>query len=51
MDPDTALERLREALAADDTDAAADAAEALDQWLTKGGYLPSAWNHTETDPN
>jgi hypothetical protein len=55
MDPNATLEKLRAALAVlahDDgtTDAdlkavreAAEAAEALDEWLSRGGFLPSAW--------
>lgn len=56
MDPDAALTNARSALAAiragedsqgelmtDALDDLADAFEALDQWLTKGGFLPRAW--------
>ncbi len=49
MDPNTALAELR-ALArrlveSDDADVAtmADRFEALDGWLTTGGFLPGAW--------
>ena len=55
MDPNAAVDKLREALAAyqanaDDPEAAAnaasdvvDAAEALDVWLTMGGMPPTEW--------
>jgi hypothetical protein len=55
MDPNVALQELREALAVladgttdviDQDQAAYDVAEsakALDEWLTAGGYLPAAW--------
>lgn len=54
MDPNTALARLREAIArwssASDADTrndaasdAADWADALDDWISKGGFLPTAW--------
>ena len=58
MDPDAALTNAREALArlrgAQDADLAdetsehaeelADAFEALDGWLSKGGFLPAPWS-------
>lgn len=54
MDPNETLRSARKALATylgtDDAEEAnnaseslADAFEALDEWLTKGGLLPSAW--------
>ena len=57
MDPDATLALIREALAEtamaadgdsnDDEIAAAhklrDGVEALDEWLSKGGFLPAAW--------
>ena len=55
MDPDTALENAREALAVyarryrdkgtglSEADDLADAFEALDGWLSRGGFLPDAW--------
>lgn len=54
MDPNDVLKNLRKALAAttcagDESDAydalvaAAEAFEALDEWLRKGGTLPSDW--------
>jgi len=51
MDPNRALENAREAvrlhgLKPDDLDAfddLVDAFEALDQWLSKGGFLPKDW--------
>jgi hypothetical protein len=55
VDPNIALDKLREMCAEslDDggNDRAGDIAtqfEALDQWLSNGGFLPSEW-HRETD--
>jgi hypothetical protein len=53
MDPDQALKNARAALASvrndedDQSDFAmdlADAFDALDGWLSKGGYLPQPWS-------
>jgi ribosomal protein S20 len=54
MDPDQALQDLRSAIKrldkSVDTDEfinatalTRDAAQALDEWLSKGGFLPKAW--------
>lgn len=53
MDPDKALEGLRELVDAYNRDDVADplahvemlveSFEALDEWLSKGGHAPSAW--------
>ena len=51
MDPDETLRIMLEhaALLADDEDASedayrlADAVLALDEWITKGGFLPARW--------
>jgi hypothetical protein len=53
MDPDVCLARIRElttcaALALGDArmeflEDLAEQAQALDEWLTKGGFLPQAW--------
>ena len=49
MDPDEVLHRLRvevqEVLRGEEPSPAAmaEAFEALDQWLSKGGFLPSDW--------
>lgn len=52
MDPDAALDDLRAAMDALDTDEPADPAvvgdataafAALDEWLSAGGFSPSAW--------
>jgi hypothetical protein len=58
MDPNIALEDIRKAIASTAIDpsrtdfddvlyqagiVAFDAFEALDEWLSKGGFLPSAW--------
>ena len=59
MDPNAALENMRSAIKAYDAavnaengDAEADAAwelseaaRALDEWLSKGGFLPTAWQN------
>lgn len=56
MDPNEALHVLREwvdiALLEDRSETETDAAErfeALDIWLTKGGFLPKAWQWTTDD--
>lgn len=45
MDPNEALKRIRELI--NDGDSAdvllVEAFEALDNWLSRGGFLPSAW--------
>jgi hypothetical protein len=43
MDPNAALRELREAIHQDDTHTAAERFEALDEWLSRGGYLPERW--------
>ncbi len=51
MDPNATLTELRglvqesyaEALTEDETHRLCDLVEALDEWITKGGHLPSAW--------
>jgi len=61
MDPNEALKNLREALrgwhangneweSADDpmSEQLVDAAEALDEWLSKGGFLPAAWQQNRS---
>jgi len=59
MDPEQALRDARAALAmirsettdtqgiAEATDELADAFEALDGWLSKGGFLPIAWSKVD----
>lgn len=55
MDPDEALAQMRTAIetvwaaqssvsAATAADTLAEHASALDQWLSKGGFLPAAWS-------
>lgn len=50
MDPNAALQQLREALetywsgTASAADAVAEHAAALDLWLSRGGFLPTAWS-------
>lgn len=50
MDPDAALARMRELIAREresfvETDATelSELIDGLDQWLSKGGFLPAAW--------
>lgn len=51
MDPNATLERLREIVQwwnegdadASDLETAVELVESLDQWLSKGGYLPADW--------
>ena len=56
MDPNVALDEMREALKTAGTTAdngewieaaerAMDRAAALDEWLSKGGFLPEGWRH------
>jgi hypothetical protein len=60
MDPDKVLADLRELVADwsddDGTDAQLDKAESvvetfrtLDEWLSRGGFLPAAWRPTRDD--
>lgn len=42
MDPNETLRLMRLAVK-DDLDQLADLFEALDGWLSKGGFLPAAW--------
>jgi hypothetical protein len=61
VDPDAALTNMRDAVrrvnaagnAFDGADAGqdlAEAANALDDWLTRGGFLPAAWSHDTDAP-
>ena len=50
MDPNAALAEIRAILSRDDLDLMdyerlADLIAALDEWITRGGYLPAAWQH------
>lgn len=47
MDIDAALERLRELAAADPDSEWAIAFEAMDGWLSRGGFFPDAWRHPD----
>ncbi len=59
MDPDVALAEIREALeriAENSTSPywrsyaylrVAERVAALDEWISKGGFLPAAWNHAK----
>jgi hypothetical protein len=57
VDPDEALKKVREALKYyramkaerndEPGDDIADAFEALDQWLSKGGFLPDDWRRKD----
>lgn len=61
MDPNEALRRLREALAQwhlrgdvegalAAADTIAEQAHNLDEWLSKGGFLPAAWSDNRPIP-
>ena len=51
MDPDATLKEIRELLEiwkveafhAEEVERLAELVEALDEWLSKGGFLPKAW--------
>lgn len=43
MDPDECLKRLKAALEVGDWDIVAQSFSDLDEWLTKGGFLPKDW--------
>lgn len=49
MDPNVILERLRQWAAGEDagmdTGDAMEAFADLDEWLTRGGFLPDGWRH------
>jgi hypothetical protein len=49
MDPNAALANFRAAYANGDATEAADAMAGLDEWLSGGGFLPSAWQHERAD--
>jgi hypothetical protein len=53
MDPNATLTALRNALADGDAESAAEYFEALDEWLEKGGFLPTVWEGTSrwNEPN
>lgn len=49
MDPDKALDQLREMVnthrrAGEPSDSFMETFEALDEWMSRGGYAPTAWN-------
>jgi len=43
MDPDATLAAAREAYACTDYERAAELFDALDQWISRGGFLPEKW--------
>lgn len=45
MDPNETLRLLREALLDEDAEMTAECAQTLDEWLSKGGFLPDAWTY------
>lgn len=49
MDPNVALSQLRAAFETGNYDEAYDAFENLDHWLSRGGFLPAAWNTRVTE--
>ncbi len=57
MDPDANLAeqrrllrkfRMRGRLTAGEASRLAELADALDEWISKGGFLPAAWNREES---
>lgn len=44
MDPNGALAEIRELIHADEPNAAMIRFEVLDEWLSKGGFLPREWS-------
>lgn len=62
MDPNAYLEEIRQlvnqqrdadvaenSLCASSVDRLAELVHALDEWIAKGGFLPDAWKHKETN--
>ena len=57
MDPDAILAALRELIGlynsgqatGADTDRIVDLSQALDEWFTRGGFLPAAWQFWRAD--
>jgi hypothetical protein len=45
MDPNETLRLMRLALAEGDLETAAELADALDGWISTGGFLPDAWRY------
>jgi hypothetical protein len=43
MDPDETWRQLKEAINEGDFDRADELFDALDDWLVKGGFVPTAW--------
>jgi hypothetical protein len=43
MDPTELLRMMREALDVGDTETASNYANSLDNWLSRGGFLPDQW--------
>ena len=43
MDPDATLQEMREAYATEDWERCAELANALDMWLSRGGFMPADW--------
>jgi hypothetical protein len=48
MDPNTALQNLRNALNSGDLEEARESFNALDGWLSSGGFIPVDWSHART---
>jgi hypothetical protein len=48
MDPNETLRLMRDALAEGDLETVAEMAEALDGWISTGGFLPDAWRYMPT---
>lgn len=54
MDPDTCLAEIRElvaqSLTEDDDTRLAEHVQALDEWLSRGGFLPAPWRPEASTP-
>jgi hypothetical protein len=44
MDPTACLDELRAAVEAEDHEAAIELFVGLDEWLSRGGFLPAQWD-------
>jgi hypothetical protein len=47
MDPDATLTLIRQALINDDPETACDLFQDLDNWISRGGFIPTDWVQPE----